>query len=245
MIKRRSLRPALGCCLAGHAAVVVMAPLAFHTAAGLNGPHRLGLAVLLLETLYVLTAYTCMGLVFPPGAPGARAGLLLALPPLLYLPAAGIAGCDPLVLASAQPAVAGTAVLAWGIARMAARLSRRQDSAAAVAVLLAFVFGTSLLPASHILPLLPSFMLPGELLLASNPFVAVSSAAGYDLVRAGPLYEGLALSAYRFRYPSPFLATALLIALGLAMGHAHTLVRTIASRHRLFRTAAFPQEVSR
>ena len=95
---------------------------------------------------------------------------------------------------------------------------RRAGAAIALALLLAAVVAAGLLPVSHAAPVLDSRPEAAALLLAFNPFVAVTSAAGFDLVRAESLYDALRLSGYRFRYPGRVAPPLLLAGLGLILG---------------------------
>lgn len=141
-----------------------------------------------------------------------------ALPALAALLAAAAAGGSAPSLAAAQPAAAATAFLGWGLGR-ASRLSRsRPHASASVAMLLVFTAAATLLPISHIMPTLQDYPRASEMVLGLNPFVALASAGGYDIVRSPLLYNSLSLSEHQFQYPRWYLSPLILAAIGLVMG---------------------------
>jgi hypothetical protein len=202
--------------LAGVAPVVVLGPLAAGIAGGIGTPRRLGLAVLLLETVYLLAVYVLLGLRRPRS--GVIAALLPAVPAALALVATVSLGGSARDLAAAQPAAAAVALLAWGIGRAARDGFRGSGAATGVALLILSVLALSVLPLSHVASRLEATPLLIEGSLAVNPFVLVTSAAGHDLIRTDRLYDGLTLAGYRFRYPHPIAAPIVLALAGAILG---------------------------
>jgi hypothetical protein len=212
-----SRRAALAAPLAGLVAASLLTPVALRLAAGLGGPRRLLLIVLLLETVYLLVACLCIG-----GSPaqhdqrrecGSVVVSVLVLAALV--PALGLPGVP---FAAAQPAQCGGAICAWGLGRLARDRIRSPAQATATAWLLCGLLAGGLLPMSHLAPWLAASGAAGSAILALNPFVAVAHAAGFDLLRSEALYGVLTLSDYAFRYPHPLLPPTLLAAVGLTCG---------------------------
>ena len=224
---------ALGCVAAGLAPAVLLAPIALRLATGGTGSPDPALAVLLLETLFVMGAFGCLGLLRGGRPVWAALTVSIALPIAAQIIAV-LAGAPPLSLLVAQPAVLSTALLAWGIGRAARDGCRRNGAATAVTFSLLAASVAGLLALSHVAPALAERPQLAALLISLDPIVAVTSAAGFDLVRSPALYDVLSLSGYRFHYADPVWPPVLLGTLGLILGCARLrLPRERTRNHRL------------
>jgi hypothetical protein len=212
------VRAVLACSPAGLAPALVLFPLILRLVGGAGDPRRLSLAVLLAQTVYLLGAAAALGLLRPARGrePVAAAGLLA--PVVVALGTALALGADPATLFAAQPAALAWAVLAWGLGRAARDAARGSGVATAITLLALAALSAGLAPVSHLASVWSGQPSIGEALLAANPFILVSSAAGFDLVRSSALYDALALSGYRFHYPGPFLPSLVLALIGAALG---------------------------
>ncbi len=216
MNPRATWRDAAGAAAAGLVVAVVPAPLA--ATLGGAGAGRLVAAGLVVETAYLLAAFACLGAAVPRGTRIARAALLVALPALVSVPALAALTGAVAPLAAAQLPAAATALLGLGAGRAARDLGGRSPAAAGLALLLVTAFGLGLLAVSHLAGVLAPWPRAGELLLSLDPFVAVTAAAGFDLVRTHALYDALTLSGHRFVYPTPLGSSLVLVLAGLALG---------------------------
>lgn len=203
--------------LAGLAPALLLAPAARFLAHDVPGARGAALVTLLLETVFLLSASVAAGL-------DARRGVRGAAILLVVLVVAACGSCGAVVLGAhgpsvltAQPASVATALLGFGLGRAARDASAKRGPASATAYASAAVLVASLLALSHAAPRLESHERLTEVLLAMNPVVAVAAGGGYDLIRCEALYNALSLSGYRFRYPAPWLAPALLGGAGLAL----------------------------
>jgi hypothetical protein len=199
------------------------------------------LVLLLTETCYLLAGFTCLGVQRLPPRAMVVAGSGLAACCVGWAVYGLMAGADLNSWFVAQPAAGATAVLGWGIGRAARRFGGLAGPATASAMLGAALVGAMLVPVSHLSPSLTEWPRLTAVLLALNPFVAVSASGGFDLVRSDALYEALTISGYRFRYPGPWMSTALPAALGLVLGRLGSR-RYSATRRRRPRLGASTRE---
>ena len=216
------LREGLMWSLAALGPTLLLTPHALAIAEGVVVARRPLFAFLLLETTYLLVGAACLGTTVSRRHLAAGAASLLALPAVVCILLTIVFGVDVPSLLGSQSAAMGTAVLGWGAGRAARGICGRAGSVSAVALLLVAAVGIGLLPVSHIAPLLEASPSVGETMLAANPFIAVTSAGGYDLIRSRALYDSLTLSSYRFIYPDPLLPPLVLSTIGLVLAYLGT-----------------------
>jgi hypothetical protein len=219
------IRHAVGISIAS-ASVAVFVPVAANIVGGLGSAGRRTLVLLLLETAYLLVSAMLAGVMLSPR----RDSLLAASVPVLIavfgsFVVAWIAG-DTRAWAAAQPAALAAAVLSWGIGVFFGTCNRRVGLATilALASLASLTIGLSWV--SDVAPLLARRPSLAAWLLALNPFVAVASSGGFDLVRSEGLYAVLALPGYRFEYPSPWQCVITPAVLGIVLSGGIARVRS-------------------
>jgi len=224
------LRESITYGVGGLAPAFLLVPLAATVAGGVDTPRRLVVAVLLLEVVYLLGAYACLGLGRSQGPGAVLSALILSLPPLILIGVTVAAAGSPRALAIAQPAAFATALLGWGVGRAARDACSRPGPATALAFAVIGAFALNLLPVSHLSPWLETTPWLGRAALLTNPFVAVTNSVGYDIIRSDALYDELTLSGYRFRYPDPLAPPLALASLGLLAGYFRLRTRGRRSR---------------
>jgi hypothetical protein len=225
------LRHAAACSLAGLTPAIVLFPVALRLVAEVDAPRRTALALLLVQTVYLLGAGVTLGLSRPSRGRNSWIAVGVLLPVSLALIAGLALGADRITLLLAQPAALAWGLLAWGCGRAARDAIRRAGTATAVALLALVSLCAGVLPISHLSFAWAESPAVGEALLATNPFVVVCSAAGFDLLRGPALYDALAISGHRFHYPGPFLPPLLIAATGLALGLLRIRPRVRATVH--------------
>jgi len=242
---RFQLRDAIACGVGGLAPALLLAPLAAKVAGGADTPRRLVVVVLLLEVVYLLGGYACLGLRASKGRAAVVSALILSLPPLILLGVAAVGAGSPRALAAAQPAAVATALLGWGVGRACRDACSRPGPATALAFVVIGAFGINLLPVSHLSPWLETTPWLGRAALLTNPFVAVTNSVGYDIIRSDALYDALTLSGYRFRYPDPMAPPLALASLGLLAGYLRLRTHGRRSRRTGSPLRSFNEEIPR
>jgi len=205
---------------------LLLAPLAISLARGLTGPRRTVLVLLLLETTYLLAGSICLGASGLRGKETLRGAAFMGIAWLGCLLTLAWEGGGLKILAASQSAAAAAWILGWGCGRAARETCGRGGPATAMASLAVAALGAGLLPLSHLSGPLGSWPRAGEILLAADPYVAVTHGAGYDLIRSPALYEELSISGHRFQYPGPILAPLVLAGLGLLLSRLRKTRRT-------------------